>query len=233
MFVCVSGRRDRIKEYALELAKRVHGILSSDPSPRIARKVFKPKCPEVQTLPSYVGSAPDEFWDSFPSNRNIHGGSPYKMKPDRLEELALEAGVMDMDLVRAVANDIRHGADLKVDSDKCKPYISSNAPSAYKRGREVTDSVADGVKKRIIVGPFKTAPKRAIVSGIQTADKPDGGIRIIVNQSAPKKRSVNDFIDKKAYPSKMGGTKEVLRAINHCGPGALLAKCDWQAEFFE
>ena len=140
------------------LAKKLLVILSEDPPSRLPKKVFKPKCPDVSRLETYAGSAPTEFWDSFPSNRNIHGGCPFPMDADRLEELAAEAGVMDVGLVQAVANDIRHGADLKVDGERCKPYISKNAPSAYKRGREVTDSIADGIKKRILAGPFKTAP---------------------------------------------------------------------------
>ena len=224
----ISGRRPQIRKGAKRLASQVFEIINSDPPPRPAKKPFKPKCPELPQLQSYVGSAPKDFWEKFPSNRNIHGKSPFKMNPDRLEELAAEAGVCDQFMVKSVADDIRFGADLKVDGDKCKPNISRNAPSAFKRGREVTDTIAAGVKKKILVGPLETAPTKAVVSGIQAADK-DGGVRMIVNQSAPKNRSVNDCLDKKAYPAKMGGTKELLRAINHCGPGALIAKCDWDS----
>ena len=56
--------------------------------------------------------------------------------------------------------------------------------------------------------------------------KPNG-IRIIINQSAPKEKSINDFLDKKAYPSFMGGVRELLRALNYCGKDCEMAKVDW------
>ena len=96
------------------LAARVETILNSELPPRPPRKTFQPKCPELPLLQTYAGEAPKSFWDKFPVNRNIHGKSPYVMNPDRLVELAEEAGVLDMELAHKVANDIRCGADLKV-----------------------------------------------------------------------------------------------------------------------
>ncbi len=48
-----------------------------------------------------------------------------------------------------------------------------------------------------------------------------------MNQSAPKTRSVNDFIDKSAYPSTMGGIPQILRGLDYCGRKAKIAKADW------
>ena len=222
-----AAKRRKIQDNSHSLLQMLAVIQANPPPPRPKQKVFKPKCPEVMVLRSYGGSAPETFWKSFPVNRNIHGKSPFVMDGDRLLELAVAAGVDDMSTVKAVANDIKFGCDLKVDASKCKPTRSSNAPSAKKEGRKVTDALAMWVKSGIACGPFLTCPKNAVVNGLQTAPKPNGTVRIIVNQSAPKGGSVNDCLDKKAYPSYMGATKELLRALNYNGPGCKFCKVEF------
>ena len=155
-------------------------------------------------------------------------GSPYKLNADLLVQRAEMCGIANMSTVRAVANDIRNGCDLKVDSNKCKPTRSTNAPSAYHDGEKVTDALASWIETKIAAGPFDSAPDDAVVSGIQTKEKPNGSCRIIINQSAPKHKSINDCLDKKAYDSIMGGTRELLKAINYCGRGCLFCKAGGQ-----
>ena len=202
---------------AWKLANLALEIMNHPPPDMPPLKVFTPKCPELEKLSSYNGEAKEEFWQSFPVYRNMHGKSPYKLRADVLVQLAEGVVVADMETVRAVANDIIHGCDLKVDGDKCPPSRSTNAPSAKNNGYKVTDALATWIKSQIVCGPFDTCPNRAVVNGLMTRPKPNGSIRIIVNQSAPENKSVNDFVDKKAYPSYMGGVKELLRAINYCG----------------
>ena len=84
---------------------------------------------------------------------------------------------------------------------------------------------------QIFAGPFDSCPKRATVNSLQTAPRSDGKVRLILNYSAPKKRGVNQSIDKKAYPAMMGGMKEILIALNFCGRGALFFKCDMVAAY--
>ena len=171
---------------AWKLANLALEIMNHPPPDMPPLKVFTPKCPELEKLSSYNGEAKEEFWQSFPVYRNMHGKSPYKLKAD-------------------------------VDGDKCPPSRSTNAPSAKNNGYKVTDALATWIKSQIVCGPFDTCPNKAVVNGLMTRPKPNGSIRIIVNQSAPEKNSLNDFVDKKAYPSYMGGVKELLRAINYCG----------------
>ena len=52
-----------------------------------------------------------------------------------------------------------------------------------------------------------------------------------MDQSSPRGRSVNVAIPKKHYPAKMGGVTELLRALNFCGSGCFLIKCDWVAAY--
>ena len=117
-----------------KLANLALGIMNHPPPDIPAMKTFVPKCPELEKLSSYHGEAKAEFWESFPVYRNMHGKSPYKLKADVLVQLAEKAEVADMVTVRAVANDILCGCDLKVDGDKCPPSRSTNAPSAKNNG---------------------------------------------------------------------------------------------------
>ena len=220
------SKRRRVEDMAWKLANLARDIMNNPPPDMPALKTFVPKCPELEKLSSYHGEADDKFWEGFPVYKNMHGKSPYKLKAATLLQLAEGVGVADMETVQAVANDILFGCDLKV-GDNCPPSRSTNAPSAKNNGYKVTDALASWVKSKIVCGPFDTCPNKAVVNGLMTRPKPNGSIRIIVNQSAPEKKSVNDFVDKKAYPSYMGGVKELLRAINYCGFKCEMAKADW------
>ena len=88
--------------------------------------------------------------------------------------------------------------------------------------------MASWVKEEIVSGPFDSCPVYATVNSLQTAPKPTGAVRIIVNSSVPRGKSVNDCLkDKNMYPAFMGGIKELLVALNYCGRGAELCKVDW------
>ena len=82
--------------------------------------------------------------------------------------------------------------------------------------------------KGFAIGPFKLedVPKSAKFSGLMTRPKPNGGTRIILNLSAPKKRSVNDGIDSKQFPTKMSSTTEWLRVLHRAGKNCWILKTD-------
>lgn len=224
-------RREGVRARARILLE-LWNIIAADPPPAPPPlKVFKPKCPELPILKSYHFGAPESFWEKFPTFRNAHAKSPFVMNPELLMEMAIKVGVNDMVMVEAVCNDIRYGCNLMIDADKCKPNRSTNAPSARKEGRKVTDALASWIKKRIAIGPFDSPPDNAIVSGIQVKMKPDGSTRIIINQSSPKGSSINHCLDKKTYPVKMGGIKEFVRALNFWGRGAKFCKVDWESAY--
>ena len=79
---------------------------------------------------------------------------------------------------------------------------------------------------KIVVGPFDTPPANAIVSGIMTKMKPTGAVRIIINQSSPKDRSINDCLTEE-YPVQMDGIREFIQALNYCGRRSVIWKADW------
>ena len=229
-----AAKRRRVQGEVDVFLEKLTEIESTPLPPRLPKKGFNPANPEIPILEDYRKEPKKEFWDKFPKHRNWRSGTPFKLRVDRLEELVDQAGgtVQLKTLLEDVSDDIKIGADLKVESSY-EPTVNKNAPSAYEQGQWVTDEVATAVKKQIVAGPFvkSEVPANATINSIQTAPKPNGKVRIIENMSAPKGKGVNDSIDKKWFPSEMGGMPEILYALNYCGRGAKFAKCDWNAAY--
>jgi hypothetical protein len=61
--------------------------------------------------------------------------------------------------------------------------------------------------------------------------KPNGSVRVILNLSAPKGRSVNDGIDKAEFPATMSSTAAWIAVLNEAGRGCLITKTDWAAAY--
>ena len=210
------------------IIRELADIVEQGNPPRPKLKEFKAKCPEVHVLSDYRGGAPDSFWKTFPKNLNLHGHSPYKLNSGKLLEMAIEYGLTDMETVRAVVDQINNGCDLGVDILKHKATTSNNAPSSWEEGMKVMDAMGQWLKDQVVCGPFMTPPENATICSIQTAPKPTGAVRIIVNSSLPKGASVNDcLLDKKMYPASMEGIPELLNAINFCGKNCRFCKMDW------
>ena len=183
-----AGKRHRveIRSLTLSLAERVWKLEQMPLPPRPPKKVFKPKLPHLPILKNYGVPAGDDYWEKFPSKRNLHTKSPYKLRSDRLMELALEANVCDMVTVNAVIDQINNGCDLKVDESKYIPSRTANAPSVKQNGRLVADALGTWVQNGIAAGPFKSCPATATVCSLRTKTKPNGSERIIVNSYSPR-----------------------------------------------
>ena len=115
-----------------------------------------------------------------------------------------ELGLLDDDFQQAI-HDFTYGASIGCRGEARLPSRSTNAPSAYEFGRQVSDALAAWVKQGFVMGPFKEGevPKDAKISGIMVKIKPSGAARVILNLSAPKGSSVNDGIDKDEFPAIM------------------------------
>ena len=187
-------------------------------------KIFTPKHP-LPTLHSYTGKANQDFWRAFPKNFEWPGTSI--VNADALEELGSSLGLLD-ERFHMVLNDIRYGANIGCRGEPRLPTRSKNAPSAYEFGAQVSDAIADWVVKGFAHGPVRPqdVPRSAKISGIMCKLKPNGSVRIIVNLSSPKLRSVNAGINKLEFPAVMSSTPKFLLVINKAGRGALLVKVD-------
>ncbi len=194
-------------------------------------KIFKPKFPEIPVLNCYKGRAPEYFWDKFPVNMTCPAVPSLKKK--KLKQWAQAVGVSDPAQFQRVIGYVEKGADIGCRGEARLPTRSSNAPSAYEFGPQVTDAIAEWVMKGYAFGPVEPdrVPSTAKVSGIMVRPKPNGSVRVILNLSAPKGRSVNDRIDKYEFPAKMSSTTAWLRVLHAAGRGCWITKTDWAAAY--
>jgi hypothetical protein len=192
-------------------------------------KVFKPKH-GLPALADYRGKAPPGYWEKFPKCGKYPGKS--WIDPVKLMLLAKEHGVQGERLDKAM-QDLRHGADIGCKGAARGPTRSTNAPSAYEFGPQVSDAIADWVVKGLAYGPVKEEdlPRDVKVNGIMCKEKPNGSVRIINNLSSPAGKSVNDGIDKADFPAVMSSTPKFVKAINVEGKDGYIMKIDWESAY--
>ena len=192
------------------------------------RKTFTPKHKEIPILEDYSVVPPKLFWEKFPSlswevGRNIKS----QIKPQALFIHANRINYPDMASVMEIVNDIKIGCDVGCRGVNLCPSTSTNAPSAYEHGPKVTDSIADGIKKGIMIGPMEEhqIPFDSVkVNGIMVKLKPDSSARIILNLSQGFPFSVNDEVDNNQFEVYMSSTVRWLRSLHMAGRGCFMAK---------
>ena len=201
-------------------------ILSTDIPDLPPQKIFKPKH-NLPVLRNYHSIPEASFWNSFPSN--LIQPAVSWVDPISLRALAIETGYPHLDILDSVCKDLSTGAIIGCVGDARRPSSSTNAPSAFEFGPQVTDALADWLHKGLAYGPIQLTaiPTNAKISGIMTKLKPNGSARVILNLSSPKNCSVNDGIDPSLFPTVMSSTTKWLRALHHAGRGAKICKIDW------
>lgn len=224
-------REDRVASARAEWLEVMESVQEAGCPAPPPRKIFKPKH-GLPFLDDYRGKAPPGYWDRFPTCTTYPGKS--WIDPDKLMLLAREHGVKG-DRLDKVLNDLRHGADIGCRGDARKPTRSTNAPSAYEFGPQVSDAIADWVVKGLAYGPVKEEdlPEDVKINGIMCKEKPNGSVRIILNLSSPEGSSVNDGIDKDEFPAVMSSTSKFVRAL-HLGGGrgcVYMMKLDWESAY--
>ena len=132
-------REERVKEARRAWMEVIMEVkLEGCPKPP-ASKVFKPKH-ILPKLPSYRGAAPPGYWESFPSN--MSSIRPSLICHKALRWLSKEHGVKGP-MLEQVLLDLEFGADIGC-KGKCRdPTRSTNAPSAYEFGAQVSDAIAE------------------------------------------------------------------------------------------
>lgn len=192
-----------------------------------APKKFKPKHEGVWVLDDYAVAPPEGFWLSFPTNLV----QPARSAVDhaKLRAAAEEAGFKDRATLEAVCRDLEVGAVIGCSPPFRHPTLATNAKSAIEAGRQVTDALADWVKKGFVYGPVprREVPVQAKFNGLMVRPKPNGSVRVICNLSAPKDESVNDGIDKDDFPTSMDTLDKWLRALQTAGKECKICKVDW------
>ena len=199
--------------------------------PEAVSKRFKAKFPGIPARADYRVPAGQDFWGCFPVNLVCPAKPSLRAKELRLVASAL--GVGDQARLERVLGYIEHGADIGCRGEARRASSSSNAPSAFEYGEQVTDAIAEWVVKGYAFGPVGRGqvPAHAKISGIMVRPKPNGSVRVILNLSAPKGCSVNDGIDKLEFPAKMSSTAAWLWVLDQAGRGCWITKTDWAAAY--
>ena len=125
-----------------------------------------------------------------------------------------------------------HGADIGYRGD-CSGRASVNNQSAERRREGVTAAIEAEVTAGFTKGPFDRPPLRDfVVNPLSARDKAGGGVRLILDLSAPRGASINDGIDAADFRLSYTTIDEAVRLIFALGGrGSLLAKVDVRAAF--
>jgi hypothetical protein len=189
----------------------------------------KLKCPEIVELVDYNISPSKEFWDKFPQNpipssilTSVNVSELVKLVEENISELT------ECEVKRALtcAHFLTEGAN------SCQDIVlpachSANAKSSLENGPEVTDEVANWVKKKYIAGPFKYPPLPMFrVNSLMAIVQP-GKIRPVLNVSLPKNLSFNSNVLKcQLEKVKMTSAKKFSYSIVKAGKNAIMTKFD-------
>ena len=205
------------------------------PVPSPEKKLYRPKHPEIAKLDDYREAPSREWWSSFPKLTWKEGKIlKSQVNPTKLFMMATRIDYPDIATVMEIVNDIKNGCDIHCRGENLCPSLSLNAPSAYENGEKVTDAVANGIFRGIMIGRMEEeeVPFDSIkVNGIMVKLKPDDSARIIMNMSKGFPYSVNDGIDNEQFEVYMSSTIRWLRALHMAGKGCFMTKADWKVKF--
>jgi hypothetical protein len=149
--------------------------VAEQPDPGIpVTKQFKPKYPSIPRRTSYEGAFEDSWWRTFPSNLTCPGKS--LISANAIHKLSHTLGCHDLERLQRVSDRLQNGADIGCRGQFRSATVSTNAPSAYQYGPEVTDAIAAWVEKGFAYGPVtrRQVPPGAKINRIMVRPKPNG-----------------------------------------------------------
>ena len=208
-------------------------LFTEQPVMKLApKKVFVQANTEIPLLLDYSGVAPDSWWSHWPTlsweeGKLIKSG----INPVKMVTWARKADHPDMGTVLDIARDLKVGCDLGTRGEYLCPSTSTNAPSAFEYGGQITDSIVDGLKSGIMIGPMNKdeIPFESIkVNGMLAVPKENGGVRICMNlsQGYPFCANKGQFNDER-FEVRMSAMKSWLVSLNSAGQGCWFCKLDW------
>ena len=140
--------------------------------------------------------------------------------------------------IKILGEYLKYGFPLEIDyeifqyNEQC-----DNHPSAIQRPQGVMKYFKTEVDKKAMIGPLNESPfPKLHISPLMARDKPDGGVRVIVDLSWPQGGSVNssvpsDIYDTMSYKLKYPTIDDIVQKVVEIGPTALLYKVDLERAF--
>ena len=138
----------------------------------------------------------------------------------------LLTGHPDQDLVSSIITGFQIGFDIGFRGTLTNTRHKNNkSADTHKEG--LAQSIKKEVTRGHTAGPFPAPPFPIThISPLGAVPKPDGSIRLIMDLSQPKGKSINDFISKEAFPCKYTPFDEATRLVRKAGRGCFLSKID-------
>ena len=191
---------------------------------------------------SQPGFEPTEQWlQKIHKQVNTYGVPNYKgariRVPSTLNVKAWRQLVENYDY-KILAEYIEFGFPMNIDYNKFTPNTQIiNHKSASCRPDGVDKYFQTETSKQAMLGPFDEQPFETMhFSPLMARDKPDGGVRVIVDLSWPLGQSVNScvtpkYFDNVEFKLKYPTIDSLMEKINAIGPDALLYKIDLERAF--
>ena len=226
-FIVVGSSLERMARLSREFRKHL-----IQPVPELLpKKTFTAKH-KIPVLLNYAVSPPECWWTHWPK---LTWEEAKKLRspinPVRMLRWASKAGHPDMGMVQEIARDLRQGCDLGTRGVYLCPSVSSNAPSAYEYGDRVTDSIVDGIKAGIMIGPMPEdeIPFESIkINGMMVKLKENGVARICMNMSRGDPFPANEGqFNEERFELRMSTTRDWLISLHSAGRGCFFCKIDW------
>jgi hypothetical protein len=191
---------------------------------------WKKKHAEIPRLQDYTEKPSNNFWSVFPSN--FPTKTCLKVDAGKQEILVRKHAVNWTEIEKQSAKKAikRLRGDLPIELKKDLPgLVEKNAKSAFENGEQITDTLADWVKKGFVAGPFDSPPTKKFRANPLMAVVQRTKVRPILNLSLPTGRSFNDtVITTRIDKLKMTSAKKFAELLLAAGEGALIAKPDIQ-----
>ena len=189
----------------------------------------------LEELGSYKTKPSESYWEKWPKlNYQDAMLAKSKINVTRLEQLATETNYPYPHLLQIILTDVEQGAKLGVIQGSDVASDSTNAPSSFQYGAQVSDAICKMISEGFVMGPLEESElpfTKSRFSGVMCKLKPNNTARVILNLSKGSPHSVNSGIDSSEFPTLMSSTKEFLRVLHRCGLGAEITKNDWAAAY--
>lgn len=201
------------------------------PSPRTPPpKTWEKKMPQIPSLTDYSRNPEPSFWESFPT-RPLPSTISTKVNSNLLHSLFMEARhklpTETIPWSESAISSLMEGA--KAFQIKNLPSLNCpNGSSLLDNGERVTDTIAQGICKGFIAGPFSDIPlakfRSNSMNGIVQKDK----LRLVMDLSRPAGSSYNENIQPNSSRKvSMSSPRQFSYSLLESGAGAIFSKHDW------
>ena len=123
--------------------------------PEAIASKFTPKVDlKVELIKDFSADYPAPFWDTFPTNKVSHWNPESYMDADAWISLATELKYPCMSNIQWIARGIREGFAVGCRGTGRWPMMSPNHKTAVVHGKQLVDTMATWMIKKLAAGPY-------------------------------------------------------------------------------